>query len=131
MTFVRSVAVGSALLLALALADVAMAQPAKAVPDLKSVAGKWSGTGFTSQGTNPLEWTIKEDGTVDVVATTPGGARTGVAKMTVKDGKLFYESGSSSGPVTLHDDGTRRVLKYEAVFKRDNSRGGAELTPAK
>jgi hypothetical protein len=82
-------------------------------------------------GTNPLEWTIQEDGTVNVVAGTPGGPRTGTARISVKDGTLFYDSGSSSGPVTLHEDGGRRVLKYEAVFKRNNSRGGAELTPAK
>jgi hypothetical protein len=120
-------------LLALALAGsgIATAQPPKAVPDLKSIAGTWSGTGHSSLGTNPLEWTIKEDGTVEVVARTPGGPRTGVAKMSIRDGKIFYESGSSSGTVTLYEDGSRRVLKYEAVFKRDNSRGGAELTPAK
>jgi len=51
--------------------------------------------------------------------------------MSVKDGKFFYESGTSSGTVTLHEDGGRRVLKYDAVFKQDNSRGGAELTPAR
>jgi hypothetical protein len=98
---------------------------------LKSIVGKWSGTGHSAVGNNPLEWTIKEDGTVGVVAGTPRGTITGIAKMSNKDGKFFYESGSSSGPVTLQEDGDRRVLKYEAVFKRDNSRGGAELTPAK
>jgi hypothetical protein len=119
------------LVLALVGPAIATAQAPKAAPDLKSIAGKWSGTGHSSLGTNPLEWTIKEDGTVEVVAGTPSGPRTGVGKMSVKDDKLFYESGSSSGTVTLQEDGGRRVLKYNAVFKRDNSRGGAELSSAK
>jgi len=133
MPFVQSRSFCNVALLFLALAGpgVSTAQPAKAVPDLKSIAGKWSGTGHSSLGTNPLEWTIKEDGTVDVIAGTPSGPRTGVGKVSVKDGKIFYESGSSSGTVTLHENGGRRVLKYEAVFKRDNSRGGAELTPVR
>jgi hypothetical protein len=110
---------------------IATAQSPKPEPDLKGIVGKWSGTGHSARGTNPLEWTIKEDGTVDVVAGTPGGPVTGVARMSVKDGNFFYESGSSSGPVTVQEDGGRRVLRYEAQFKRDNSRGGAELTPVR
>jgi hypothetical protein len=78
-----------------------------------------------------LEWNIKEDGTVDVVVGTPSGSRTGMAKLSIRDGNLFYESGTSSGPVMLEESGGRRVLKYEAIFKRDDSRGGAELTPAR
>ena len=119
------------LVLLLASATTVLAQPAKPAPDLKSIVGKWRGTGHSAAGTNPLDWTIKDDGTVNVVVGTPNGAVTGVAKMSIRDGKFFYESGSSSGPVTLQEDGDRRVLKYEAVFKRDNSRGGAELTPAR
>jgi len=119
------------LLLILASATAAFAQAAKSAPDIKTIVGKWSGTGQSAAGNNPLEWTIKEDGTVDVVAVTPRGTVIGIARMSVKDGKFFYESGTSSGPVTLQEDGGRRVLKYEAVFKRDNSRGGAELTPVR
>jgi len=118
-------------LLVLAIATAAFAQAAKPAPDLKTIVGKWSGTGQSVAGNNPLEWTIKEDGTVEVVAGTPRGTVTGVGRMSVKDGKFFYESGSSSGSVTLQEDGGRRVLKYEAVFKRDNSRGGAELMPVR
>ena len=59
------------LLLVLAGASGAFAQPA--TPDLKTIVGKWSGTGQSALGNNPLEWTIKADGTVDVVAGTPRG----------------------------------------------------------
>ncbi len=127
----RSLGNGALLVLSLAATVVASAQPAQPVPDLKTIAGKWIDTGRSSLGTNPLEWTIKEDGTVEVLATTPTGQLKGRAKMSIKDGRLFYESGSSSGPVTLDEADGRRVLKYDAVFKRDNSRGGAELSPAK
>jgi hypothetical protein len=119
------------LVLALADAAAALAQPANPAPDLRGIVGKWSGTGHSAAGNNPLEWTIREDGTVEVVAGTPRGTVTGVGTMSIKDGRFFYESGSSSGPVTLQKEGDRRVLRYEAVFKRDNSRGGAELTPAR
>jgi len=134
MSYVRSRCFSHLALLVLAVAGAtaAVAQPSNPAPDLKSIVGKWSGTGHSAAGNNPLEWTIGENGTVQVVvAGTPRGTVTGVAKISIKDGKFFYESGSSSGPVTLQEDGDRRVLKYEAVFKRDNSRGGAELTPAK
>jgi hypothetical protein len=106
---------------ALALAD--------SVADLKSIAGKWAGQGRSPLGTNPLEWTIGEDGRVDVVASTPNGTVTGVAKVSIKDGKLFYESGTSSGTLTLQD-GDRR-LRYEGLSKRGNNPVGAELTRAK
>lgn len=106
--------------------------PARAqAPDLKSIAGRWTGNGRSALGINPLEWTIKEDGTVDVLASLPNGAVTGKARMSVKGGGFFYESGSSSGPVTIEGEGGRRVLKYDATFKRDNSKGGAELKPSK
>jgi hypothetical protein len=116
------------LVCSLACTMVAFAQSAKAVPELKSIAGKWSGTGHSPQGTNRLEWDVKEDGTVEVSVGTPSGPRTGWAKLSIKDGKLFYESGTSSGPVTIEESGGRRVLRYDAVFKRDSARGGAELT---
>src|SRR5262245_60196986 len=61
------------LLLVLASAMAALAQGAKPAPDLKTIVGKWSGTGQSAAGNNPLEWTIKEDGTVDVIAGTPRG----------------------------------------------------------
>jgi len=105
--------------------------PAKAVSDVKTVAGKWSGTGHTPGGSNPLSWAIKEDGTVEVLIATPTGPVTGVGKVSVKDGRLLYESESSSGHVTLHDDGTRRMLRYDGISKRDNTRVAAELTPAR
>jgi hypothetical protein len=96
--------------------------------DVKTIVGKWSGTGFTPGGTQSLTWTIKEDGTVAALVQTPQGPREGAGKISVKDGKFFYESGASSGPVTISETGDRRTLKYDATMKRDGGRGGAELT---
>lgn len=75
-----------------------------------------------------MEWTIHEDGKVDVIASTPNGTVTGVAKVTVKDGKLLYESGSSSGTLTLLEDGGTRRLRYEGLSRRGNNSVGADLT---
>ena len=116
------------LLLALAIPAIATAQP---TPEMKSLVGKWKGTGTSPGGNNDLEWTIQENGTVGVVVGTPGGPRVGAARLGIKDGKFFYDSASSSGVVTVEGAGDDRVLKYEAVFKRDGSRGGAELRLAK
>lgn len=118
-------------LLMVAVLGCAASALAEPVTDLKSVAGKWAGHGRSPLGTNPLEWTISEDGRVDVVAATPNGSITGVAKMSLKDGKILYESGTSAGTVTLHEHSGRRLLRYEGLSKRGNNPVGAELAPAR
>ena len=49
--------------------------------------------------------TMPAQNAVAVVVGTPAGPRTGAAAISIKDGALFYESGTSSGSVTLHDKG--------------------------
>jgi len=118
------------LLMVLVATGAALAQ-SNAPVDVKSAVGLWSGNGWSAAGTNHLEWKIQEDGTVEIVVTTQRGPLSGRARISVKDGMLFYESGNSSGPVTVSEVEGRRVLKYEAVMKKDGSRGGAELTLVK
>ena len=128
----RSFRVAVALLtLAITAPLLGRAQSVTPVRDFKSITGKWTGTGHSPSGTNPLEWTIKEDGTVKVTTRTPSGPRSGTAKLSIENGKLFYDSVTSSGPVTLEQNGARRILKYEAIFKQSNARGGAQLRAAK
>jgi hypothetical protein len=115
-------------MLLVALLGAAMAQPAAAPLDVKSIAGTWSGTAQTAGGSGPLQWTIGEDGKVDVVAGTTQGNVTGVARISVEGDRFFYQSETSSGPVTLREEGGRRTLTYDATFKRDGSRASAELT---
>jgi len=57
MPFVRhdSFFCGALLFLALAAPGVTAAQPAALVPDLKSIAGKWSG--IVSHPSGPMLWT--------------------------------------------------------------------------
>jgi hypothetical protein len=107
---------------------VSVVATAQSDSDLKTIVGTWSGTGFSPAGRSGLTWTIKEDGSVAVLVQTPQGVREGAAKVSVKDGKFFYESATSPGPVTVSESGGRRTLKYEAAMKRDGSRGGADLT---
>ncbi len=87
--WIRSVGGGMLFFMAVSALGCATAtappMPAKAVSDVKSVAGNWSGTGHTPVGTNPLNWTIKEDGTVEVLVATPTGPVTGVGKVSVKE----------------------------------------------
>ena len=97
--------------------------------DVKAVAGKWVGQGRSAQGINPLEWTIAEDGRVDVVASTPSGVVTGQARVSIKDGKILYESGTSFGNLTLQDEGRR--LRYDGLSKRGNFPVGADMTRTK
>ena len=123
----RALIAGTVLALTLVQSLGAFAQ----APDLKSIAGKWTGTGKSTSGTHPLEWTIHEDGTVDVVAQLSTGPNVGGAKITVKDGGFFYESATSSGPVTVEGVGDARVMRYDETLKRTKAKRGAELRPAK
>jgi hypothetical protein len=112
------------------LAHAALA-PGQPATDVKSLAGKWTGHGQSPAGTNPLEWTIDPDGAVHVVAATPTGTVTGKARVSVKDGRILYESGTSSGTLTLQGEGASRRLTYQGLSKRGNVPVGADLTPAK
>ena len=105
--------------------------PVKPVTSVKDVAGKWTGSGRTDVGLSALDWTIHEDGRVDVIAAVTGAPPIrGIARVSVRDGRLFYESGTSSGPVTLYEGEGRRMLRYDGVT-RGGARAGADLTPAK
>jgi hypothetical protein len=54
----------------------------------------------------------------------------GIARMSLRDGQLFYESGTSSGPVTLYEGDGRRTLRYEGIT-RGGARASADLSAAK
>jgi len=124
----RSFVRGAILATALAGPAIARAQDQKGSGDVKAIAGKWKGSGQSAQGAVSLEWTIREDGTVTAVTGTPDGPRTSIGQMSIRDGNFFYETRASSGVVTLVEEGGHRLLRYDAVFKHDKSRGSAELT---
>ena len=124
----RSFVRGAILATALAGPAIARAQDRKGSSDVKAIAGRWKGSAQSAQGTVSVEWTIKEDGSVAAVTGTPDGPRNSSGKMSVRDGNYFYETRASSGVVTLVEEGGHRLLRYDAVFKRDQSRGSAELT---
>jgi hypothetical protein len=118
--------------------------PAKAVTDVSQIAGAWQGTGSVpigtamgagASGTGFLTTTIQPNGAYSSVADgrlAAGAAllaQTFTGKITVVDGKLIGRSDQQGvvGAWTLHEGDGKRVL----VFKSDDGRATADLTPVK
>jgi hypothetical protein len=76
-------------------------------------------------GTGPITTTINPDGTLTTVTAT----QTFTAKITLVDGKLRGrgDQTGNTGTWTLHEGDGKRVL----VYRSDDGRVGAELTPAR
>lgn len=99
--------------------------PAKAVTNVNQIAGKWQGSVSSGQGTQPAAMTINPDGTYSTVM----GSRTFTGKIAVAEGKLHGrgDQTGNTGTWSVHEGDGKRVL----VYKADDGRVTAELTPAK
>lgn len=87
--------------------------PVKPVQDFKAIAGRWQGTWTGPPGTFAQAWTIKEDGSWEIVTSSPILGNThfeGVLRL--REGKIIWLSRTSgrSGTMTLHEADGRRVL---------------------
>ena len=118
--------------------------PTLQINDLKSVAGRWQGTGgsrikgFPAGGS--VESTIREDGTGEFfwlpetiyqLSRFAGVSTTSPARFSVKDGKLLYETAASTGAAILRERDGKRTLEGESVLKDGTGTGWMELAPAK
>jgi hypothetical protein len=83
----------------------AVAGGEKAIGDVKSLSGNWRSEGLRS----PAQIHINEDGTYQGTAST--GART-TGQITVTGGQATYQSSTSTGTVTLSEDGGTEVLTF-------------------
>ncbi len=82
--------------------------PAKAVTDLKSVAGQWDATASCTTGpSGSFVWIFRGDGSFQI----PQLGNTGTVR--VSNGKLLYQNPVTgrSGVLVLHEDAGGRVLR--------------------
>ena len=99
--------------------------PARLIPDLASIAGKWEGTVTTPGGGSPFTLTIKEDGSWEGVATSP--ARVFKGEIRVRDGRapFFSRTTGGSGTYTLHESNGQCML----IGRSDDGSVTVKLTP--
>jgi len=103
------------------------------VSDVKAVAGTWKGVVYgSSSGPESIVLTIADDGSFDFVwSLQPVGESRGKGTMTIRDGRLFFESqkgGRGLGTVLTNGAGDR-VMSVEATLS-DNSIVSAKLSPS-
>lgn len=98
-------------LMATLVAGCATLPPAKPVQDIRTIAGKWEGTGTAPFGTFPYALTIKEDGSWEGLApTSPFPKSEGT--MAARDGKVRSVSKTTgiTYTITLHEGEGQRIL---------------------
>jgi hypothetical protein len=123
--FVTRPLLAMCLVLIIGISACASLPPAKSVGDVREIAGKWEGTGTGPGGAVGVRSTINPDGSFTSVI----GERTFTGKIQVVDGKLRGrgDQTGNTGTWTLHEGDGKRTL----VYRSDDGRVGAELTPAK
>ena len=78
--------------------------------DVSSFAGTWEGWAQFPGGTRfSISRTIKADGTFRTVSQP--GISTG--RLWISDGKILYETGNSTGTMTLREEGGKRILSWQ------------------
>ena len=103
-----------------------------AVPDVKSVTGKWKGTVYRS-GFEPesVALAIHDDGSYEVVLAGASGTSRGSGKIAVSDGRLLVEGEKGRGAGTLlRNPGGDLVLNVDMILN-DNSTLTAKLWPSR
>jgi len=84
--------------------------PKKPVVDLGSLAGRWEGPVSNGQS---LAWDVARDGSV---RWTASGGGSGTGKLSLQDGRLFYESSTGrTSYFDYHEGDGRRGLKTPDV----------------
>jgi hypothetical protein len=93
---------------------------AVAIPDIKSVAGRWSGILYGrpggTRGQDWVELALHEDGTYTLASARTIGVFTGSGKLRLADGRLFTEGEKAPATVTLYQRGGKRFLRVEGAM---------------
>jgi hypothetical protein len=103
------------------------------VSDVKSVAGTWRGKVYWSGRfePEPVELTIREDGSYDVVVYQTIGTSRGKGKIVVNEGRLVAQGERGRGMATLLTNRRGdRLLSIEGTMS-DNTILSADLSPAR
>lgn len=104
---------------------VSAQQTPKPISDIKDVAGKWFGQGWSGGSSLWLNYVINEDGTIE--SRSQWGIFTGTITQVI-DGKARYKNErGQTGTLTLYEDKGVRILKYE----RDDGTSYGQLKQTK
>lgn len=115
----------SCLMMAVVVSACASLPPERPVKNVSEIAGKWEGTGTGPGGAIGVTSTINPDGTFTSVI----GQRTFTGRIETVNGKLRGKGDQTgnTGTWSLHDRDGKRIL----IYRSDDGRIGAELTPVK
>jgi hypothetical protein len=93
---------------------------AVAIPDIKSVVGRWSGILYGrpggTRGQDWVELALHEDGTYTLASARTIGVFTGSGRLRLADGRLFTEGEKTPATITLYQRGGKRFLRVEGAM---------------
>jgi hypothetical protein len=93
---------------------------AVSIPDIKSVAGRWSGILYGrpggTRGRDWVELALQEDGTYALASARPIGVFTGSGTVSLSDGRLTAEGEKARVTFTLYQGGGKRFLRAEGTL---------------
>lgn len=124
MRLIRRVCPLAVFVLGVVLAGCASLPPAKPIPSVESIAGKWEGWFKSPTGSGSVRVNFHKDGTY----AWTGSKESGTGTMRLTAGEIRWKSSSGrSGILTLHENDAKRVLK--ATYDQPGWSG--QLEPAK
>lgn len=90
------------------------------IPDIKSVAGRWSGILYGrpggTRGQDWVELALQEDGTYALASSRTIGVFTGSGMVSLADGRLSAEGEKARVTFTLYQGGGKRFLRAEGAM---------------
>ena len=90
------------------------------IPDIKSVAGRWSGILYGrpggTRGQDWVELALQEDGTYTLASARTIGVFTGSGTISLSDGRLIAEGEKARVTFTLYQGGGKRFLRAEGAM---------------
>ena len=93
---------------------------AVSIPDIKSVAGRWSGILYGRPGGERardwVELALQEDGTYTFASTRTYGVFSGSGTVGLADGRLIAEGETARVTFTLYQGGGKRFLRAEGTM---------------
>jgi hypothetical protein len=93
---------------------------AVSIPEIKSVAGRWSGILYGrpggTRGRDWIELALQEDGTYTLASARTIGVFTGSGTVSLADGRLSAEGEKARVTFTLYQGGGKRFLRAEGAM---------------
>jgi hypothetical protein len=93
---------------------------AVSIPDIKSVAGRWSGILYGrpggTRGRDWVELALQEDGTYTLASARTIGVFSGSGTVSLADGRLIAEGEKTRVTFTLFQGGGKRFLRAEGTM---------------